>query len=126
MSFQFPNFMRFTVPFSDAIARNAIDRNNTDQQSIAEVGKALWRELFLSVFTQNELADWRKKIPKYGCPCADFYAAYERDNPPTFPLSFRWKYDLKSAVNAKLSHPNLSYEDAFKFWNVADRSADHS
>lgn len=93
-------------------------------KSLEETGRALWRELFLSLETYEQLLAWEAKIPCW--TCKQFYFEWKIENPPTFPLSFRWKYDLKSAVNAKLSHPNLSYEDAFKFWDVADRSADHS
>jgi hypothetical protein len=104
--------MRFAVPFGTY---------QPDEQhssvSIDQVGPALWRELFLSVETSEQLETWKAKIPKYGCPCADFYAEYERSNPPAFPLSPRWKYDLKSAVNAKLKQPNISFADACKLWN---------
>lgn len=58
----------------------------------------------------------RQRSQSTGALCSDFYLAYEVENPPTFPLPFRWKYDLKSAVNAKLNHPNITYEQAFAEW----------
>ena len=95
-------------------------------EKLRELGRSLWKELFVSIETEKQLSEWEQKIPGYECPCKKFYSEWKADNPPDFPLSFLWKYNLKSAVNAKLNRDNLSYEDALKFWNVDDRSADHS
>lgn len=108
-----PNFMQYARPFVEV---SITDTADDSQVSIKRQGKELWKELFLSVSTEADLQTWKTKIPRYGCSCSDFYAAYERDNPPTFPLTFRWKYDLKTAVNAKLNHPNITYEQAFAEW----------
>lgn len=87
------------------------------QSALAETGRTLWRELFLSVETAEKLADWESRIPQYECNCKQFYLEWKAINPPSFPLPARWKYDLKSAVNAKLNQPNISYSDACKLWN---------
>jgi hypothetical protein len=113
MSFQFPNFMQYARPFVGVVIESGVVEIAHD--SIAE-GPALWRELFLSVHSKDDLANWKAKIPKYGCSCSDFYAEHEKANPPRFPLTFKWKYSLKSAVNAKLGHENLSLAAARKFW----------
>jgi hypothetical protein len=82
-------------------------------------GPALWRELFLTVENQSQLEDWESRIPNYQCggKCKKFYLGWKKENPPEFPLSFRWKWKLKNAVNAKLGQKILSYEDAFTFWS---------
>jgi hypothetical protein len=78
--------------------------------------RALWRELFLSVTTANALECWESKLSKYECDCKRFYTEWKSNNPPSFPLAFKWKYSLKSAVNAKLGHENLTLAAARKFW----------
>jgi cytidine deaminase len=84
-------------------------------KSLEEVGRALWRELFLSIETEEQLSEWESKIP---CgTCKQFYSNWKTNNPPTFPLQPRWKYELKSAVNEKLGHQNISFEEACQQWN---------
>lgn len=83
---------------------------------LAETGRALWRELFLEIFSEEQLEDWESRIPKFECNCKRFYDEWKADNLPTFPLLFRWKYDLKTAVNAKLNKPNLTFEEACALW----------
>jgi hypothetical protein len=87
-----------------------------DERPILEVGPELWRDLFTVVKTQGELFAWESRIPKYDCPCSSFYSNWKSINMPTFPLSNRWKYNLKSAVNAKLNKPNLSWQEACQVW----------
>lgn len=120
MTSRLPNFMQYARPsygVDGSIPSGPPLQMSQEQEStLRSQGRALWRELFLSVSTENDLQAWKAKIPKYGCSCSDFYLAYEVENPPTFPLPFRWKYDLKSAVNMKLGHPNLSHDEAFTFW----------
>jgi hypothetical protein len=86
------------------------------QEELALAGRACWDALFTSVLTEDNLANWEKTIPRYGCDCENFYKAWKRDNAPTFPLPFSWKYELKTAVNAKLGKPNLSFEEAFELY----------
>jgi hypothetical protein len=84
--------------------------------TLAAVGKLLWARLFTMVQTQEELAAWEADVPEYGCSCKNFYFSWKSKNPPTFPLLPRWKYDLKSAVNEKLKHPNITFEEACGIW----------
>jgi len=114
MSFQLPNFMQYARPFVSVVVEPGVVEIARD--SIAEQGPALWRELFLSVHSKDDLANWKSKIPKYGCSCSDFYAEYEKANPPSFPLTCRWKYELKTAVNQKLNRPNLTWPEACELW----------
>lgn len=120
MTSRLPNFMQYARPSYSVDGATPsgppLHLSQEQESTLRSQGKSLWRELFLSVSTEDDLQAWKAKIPKYGCSCSDFYLAYEVENPPTFPLPFRWKYDLKSAVNAKLNHPNITYEQAFAEW----------
>jgi len=84
-----------------------------------DTGPTLWRELFLTIETEEQLLNWENRIPKYQCggKCKKFYDEWKRLHLPEFPLTFRWKWELKNAVNAKLGQKILSYEDAFTFWS---------
>ena len=87
--------------------------------SIAEIGKELWRKLFLDVESESDLVSWEARIPNYDCKCRDFYDAWKADHPPIWidgKLAFEWKWSLKSAVNQKLGHTDLSLDDARRFW----------
>ncbi len=95
-----------------------------NEQSIAELGPQLWAELFREIWTNEQLIAWRLKLPSYDCQCSSFYDNWVSANPPTFPLSSRWKYDLKSAVNAKLNQPNISFAEACQKYNWHDLTAD--
>lgn len=85
---------------------------------IAEAGRRAWRLLFLEVFTAEQLDAWKGEVPRY-CNCQSFYEKYLTECPPEFiegQLSFRWKWALKSAVNRKLGHADLTLEEARAFW----------
>jgi len=84
---------------------------------ISAVGPELWRDLFETVKSQSDLLLWEARLPKYDCPCSSFYKKWKSVNLPVFPLTNRWKYDLKSAVNAKLNKPNLSWREACELLN---------
>lgn len=91
---------------------------------IAEVGRRLWRELFLEVQTLDDLAAWEQRVPNYECKCKAFYEHWKKSNPTIVHsddlISFEWKWSLKSAINRKLDHANLSLEEARRHWfNVA-------
>ncbi len=96
----------------------------SSERSITELGPELWAELFREVWTNEQLIAWRLKLPSYDCPCSSFYDNWVSANPPSFPLLPRWKYDLKSAVNAKLNQPNISFAEACKKYNWHDLTAD--
>ena len=94
-----------------------IEKEQTDfKVRLAEQGRELWRELFTTVCTEKQLSIWESKIPQYECNCKQFYLDWKASNPPSFPLAFEWKYSLKSAVNTKLGHENLTLAAARKFW----------
>lgn len=102
-----------------ASVRKSDDNEAWRLMDIKEKGRVLWRELFLSVFSSSDLAAWEARIPGYQCGgrCKRFYTNWKSSHIPSFPLSFEWKYSLKSAVNQKLGHPNLALEEARAFWN---------
>jgi hypothetical protein len=89
-------------------------------------GPSLWRELFLTIETERQLIEWESRIPNYQCggKCKKFYLEWKTDNLPEFPLSFRWKWKLKNAVNAKLGQKIMSHDDALAFWSSQRRSND--
>ncbi len=92
---------------------------------LAEAGRKCWDALFSGVFTEMDLADWEKTIPKFGCDCESFYQSWRALNPVEYYkhgcVPFNWKYRLKQAVNEKLGHANVSIEDANRERMTADR-----
>ena len=94
---------------------------NTEAARVAkklkDLGRSLWNELFSTIETEQQLSEWEQKIPSYECTCKKFYSDWKANNPPAFPLQPRWKYELKSAVNTKLGHQNISFEEACQQWN---------
>lgn len=113
--------MRFHVDFKGA--HNLVEATPSQIQ-LAEIGRRLWRELFVEVFSSDQLQDWENRIPSFGCSCKKFYRDWKGTNPPDFPLAFAWKYHLKTAVNQKLSKPNLGFEDAEGLWGSANGRLD--
>lgn len=72
----------------------------------------LWMELFVEITSLAQLAHWESRLPNAGCSCQSFYRQHIAANAPTDPVSFEWKYQLKSAVNAKIGKPNLTIDQA--------------
>lgn len=96
-----------------------VDSAESKREALAAIGRALWRELFTTIETAEQLADWESRIPRFDCDCYRFYERWKSANPPSFPLSFRWKYNLKSAVNQKLGVPNISEAEAIAIYSGA-------
>ena len=71
-----------------------------------------WTKLFCNINSITELTEWGEQLPNKGCSCQSFYHQHLRLNPPTDPIKFEWKYNLKSAINNKLGKSNLSIEQA--------------
>lgn len=74
-----------------------------------------WQDVWTHLFylsTIAELTEWESRFANPSCRCESFYRQWKTVNPPTEPISFNWKYRLKSAVNEKLGKPNLSLEQA--------------
>jgi hypothetical protein len=93
-----------------------VDSAESKREALAAIGRALWRELFTTIETAEQLADWESRIPRFDCDCYRFYERWKSTNSPSFPLSFHWKYTLKSAVNEKLGVPNISEAEAITCW----------
>ena len=70
---------------------------------------ALWHELHSEVRTAEQLADWVKRVPSWGCSCSSWLREYVAANPPTGDLR-EYGFYLHCAVNAKLSKPEFSWE----------------
>jgi hypothetical protein len=93
----------------------SIKKIYSDQDIIID-GRKAWKTLFTQVFDLQQLEDWEKTIPKYGCDCSNFYQKYKKMYPPPENIGFAWKWALKNAVNQKLGQPILSIEEAKAFW----------
>jgi hypothetical protein len=111
----------FPAEYIEDMIRQGIEfeKRKTQEELFAEYGRNLWRELFLSILSEEELADWEARLPKYTCDCEGSYKEWKAKNPPQFPLQPIWKYNLKAAINEKLKRPNISFEAACKQWNWA-------
>ncbi len=83
---------------------------------IKKAGKEAWKNLFTQVFDLQQLGEWEKTIPKYGCDCSNFYENHKKTYPPPENIGFEWKWKLKNAVNEKLNQPQLTLEEAKAFW----------
>lgn len=106
---------------SDKDARSNIDATKVMVNGeLAEAGRKCWHALFTEVHTLADLEKWESTIPKFGCDCTSFYKEWKASNPvtPDFTdeVDFAWKYRLKKAVNEKLGHKNISFEEAKRQW----------
>ena len=82
--------------------------------NLKKIGRKLWNNLFERVTNLNLLSHWEKTIPNFSCECASFYYSWKKINPPEIinnQISLYWKWKLKMAVNQKLQHPNISFEE---------------
>ena len=103
--------------------RKRLKRKDID---LKKLGRKLWKNLVETVHTLEALPEWEDSIPSYGCDCSSFYKAWKRENPPRLDnglLCFRWKWELRSAVNEKLSHSNLTFEEAVYKYRYEHRSS---
>lgn len=76
-----------------------------------------------SIKTIEQLTEWELLIPQYGCSCKRFYAEWKAANPPDFTSPeafFAWGVRLHNAVNAKLSKPEITIEEAYSIWRKSD------
>ncbi|AMV34321.1 hypothetical protein VN12_19505 [Pirellula sp. SH-Sr6A] len=101
-------------------AAEIIAQMEEDANTLAELGSRLWAELFQSVSTIHDLEAWEKRVPNYDCTCQSFYLHWKSKNQPAEvngEIPFEWKWSLKSAVNRKLGHADLTLEEARQFWS---------
>lgn len=70
----------------------------------------VWHCLF-TLTTIEDLSKWEQLLGVVSCDCASFYRSWKAKNKPIEPIPLRWKYDLKTVVNAKLKKTNLSWND---------------
>ena len=69
--------------------------------------------------TEEELAEWEKGIPRYGCDCQTFWKTWKAANPPPYgdpAKCFDWSVTAHNAVNAKLDRQIWSIEEALAHW----------
>lgn len=69
--------------------------------------------------TEEELAEWEKGIPSYGCDCVNHWKTWKAANPPPYGNAekcFAWGVVAHNFVNAKLERPTWSIEEALAHW----------
>lgn len=89
------------------------------KEKLANKGRELWRDLFTQISTLDQLSAWENEIPAFECNCKRFYLSWKANNQPAEvngEIPFEWKWALKSAVNQKLGHADLTLEEARIFW----------
>jgi len=108
--------------------RRKLPSENVDiSGQLAAIGRDLWRELFTQINTLEQLATWENKIPSFECNCKRFYLSWKANNQPVEvngEIPFEWKWALKSAVNQKLGHADLSLDEARQYWQSQLTSSD--
>jgi hypothetical protein len=87
------------------------------REELAVKGRKLWDDLFEKVHSFDDLCEWSRGIPSYGCDCKSFYESFLRSNHPGNFVNFEWKHSLKSAVNAKLGKDNLDLVEALTVYD---------
>ncbi len=108
--------------------RIEIEWHAPPRKSLAEKGRDLWKELFTSIDTLEQLANWESRIPSFECNCKRFYLSWKANNQPVEvngQIPFEWKWSLKSAVNQKLGHADLTLEEARDYWSSQITLSDH-
>lgn len=78
---------------------------------IAERGRAAWTVLHTEGVGKDAawLAAWEKSIPCGRCQVK--YRELVKANPPTFPLTARWTWELHEGVNRDLGKPEFSWRE---------------
>jgi glycosyltransferase involved in cell wall biosynthesis len=92
--------------------------------SIQDEGPRLWKELHTEAKPSEEwLASWISKIPKYGCTCTASFREIIKDNPARFNDWKRWTWEIHNSVNLKLKKPLYSWLNIEPFpssWKPVD------
>jgi hypothetical protein len=80
---------------------------------------------------KKDYADWKKRIPNYGCGCTSKWAEIEKKNPPDFSSAeayFYWGVDRHNDVNRELRRPEMDHDEAWEMhrtvhaWAAMDSS----
>jgi hypothetical protein len=88
------------------------------REELAVKGRQLWDDLFGKVHSFDDLCEWSRGIPSYGCDCKSFYESFLQSNHPGKTVSFEWKWRLKSAVNKKLGKDNFELTEVMNIYNL--------
>lgn len=74
-----------------------------------------WRKIHTTQMDEDSFKKWLTALPK--CDCLEAFLAILKINPPRFDDWFMWTWEIHNAVNAKLSKPEVTWDDAAKLWN---------
>jgi len=95
---------RFVEPTSELIS-----------YGIASQQRDHWKKLHTSSFNDTELSKWVDSIP--GCAtCREDFRNIIKDHPPRFDDWHRWTFEVHNAVNAKISKPEFTWQEACQQW----------
>lgn len=81
---------------------------------------SVWSKFF-ECRTVQDLIEIENLLQFSSCHCKSFYREWKAANPPPDPITFKWKWRLKSAVNEKLGKPNLSLKQAKWVYRFTDQ-----
>lgn len=99
-------------PFFGSVHWGGRVTSSTAPVTLEEVGRAHWFRFHTKVWTADELANWERDIPSFGCDCEAKYQEFKKLNPVRFDDMARWKWEIHNAVNLKLGKPLLGFLDA--------------
>jgi len=90
--------------------------------SLESEGRKHWTKFHKEVHTAEQLLEWEKTIPMFGCDCEGDYQSFKKQCVlPVFVdgiVNFDWKNEVHNLVNKKLLKPQVSLEEAHKIWNA--------
>ena len=80
-----------------------------------------WQELHTRALAHNTddslwLHDFIQRVPNINCACRADAKNYVANNPPDWTHYFEWSIAFHNYVNAKLSKPILTIEEAGAIW----------
>lgn len=81
----------------------------TFEQSQISFYRDLWQELHTQTKTKEQFEAWVKKVPNFGCGCANWLADYIAKTPPPNSDLAEYGFELHNAVNTKLGKPLFSW-----------------
>lgn len=81
-------------------------------------GPPMWRDLHVASLkgelNENWIHEWAKRMPKGNCKCRNHWIQVKDRYP--FNPSFKWTVDIHNAINKKIGHHTMVFEEAKKKW----------
>lgn len=89
-----------------------IDKYIPIDKLILKKSQECWNDLHFNVNTFDQLVQWIKTIPDFGCNCSDHVKTYMKEHLPPEKDLFDWGVGLHNSVNTKLFKPTYTLEQA--------------